>query len=158
MRIMGSNLRSVLCSALLLTGIGVATPARAIIDAWIDPGHGAVGKKGSYDPGAVGIDGDQQPNEADFAWFTALWTQVFLDTYGYSTALTRNDNGVRPDTLTPRQRTAVLNGTAENDLGFQDASRIILSVHMNSTTSSSDIGTITYWNPASGPGDLPPKS
>ena len=36
------------------------TPALAVIDVWIDPGHGG------QDPGALGINGDSLPNEKEF--------------------------------------------------------------------------------------------
>ena len=88
------------------------------MDVWVDPGHGAVGKKGKYDTGAEGIDGPAAPNEEDLAWGTCLYLQGYLEAFGFSTALTRNDNGFRADTLTPRQRTQVLNGDRRNDVGF----------------------------------------
>lgn len=99
----------------------VPRTAIALVDVWIDPGHGTIQYIGGphlgvYDPGALGANGAASPDEADMNWNLALYLQGYLTAYGYSTALTRNNNGGIHDTLLTRQRSAVMRGERANGL------------------------------------------
>jgi len=107
--------------AIVLIG-GIAVPARAQIDAWIDPGHG--GK----DSGAPGIDGPAAPNEKDFNLTVSLDVQSVLGSYGWLALLTRNSDIY----WTKTRRTQIAAGLRPNDEGNQELGRICASVHMNS--------------------------
>src|SRR5262249_1479661 len=82
-----------LLSRLPFLHLAFPRPSLAVIDVWVDPGHGARGVKGPYDNGTLGIDGPGSPNEADLAWGIAQHLQADLESFGFTTALSRNANG-----------------------------------------------------------------
>jgi N-acetylmuramoyl-L-alanine amidase len=128
--------------------------ASALVDVWIDPGHGAIqyiggNHPGVYDPGALGANGTASPDEADMNWNLALYLQGYLTAYGYSTAMTRNNNGGIHDTLLTKQRSAVMRGERANDVGFRDTSQVVVSIHHDSVDDPTAIGSSTYWFPSS---------
>lgn len=137
--------------AIIAFVIGHARPAQATIDVWVDPGHG------NYDSGTVGIDGSSPPNEANLTQPTAQWLLDWLQSFGYSAALTRNTEGNPVLWLKPRDCTRILNGATQNDLGFRDSARIIISIHMDAACNKKGVcdstihKTTLYWNPSSGP-------
>lgn len=128
--------------------------AGALVDVWIDPGHGAIqyiggNHPGVYDGGAPGANGSASPDEADMNWSAALFLQGYLESYGYTTALTRNNNHGLTDTLLTRQRTQVMRGERANDIGFRDTSQVVVSIHHDGNRDPNAIGTTTYWYPSS---------
>lgn len=141
-------------AACALIGLCIPQVAAALVDVWIDPGHGAIQyiggtHPGSYDGGAPGANGSASPDEADMNWGVALFLQGYLEAYGYSTAITRNNNGGLNDTLLTRQRSAVMRGERANDIGFRDTSQVVVSIHHDGSEDPSAIGSTTYWFPSS---------
>jgi N-acetylmuramoyl-L-alanine amidase len=129
-----------------------ARTAFATIDVWVDPGHG------NYDTGTPGIDGPSLPNEANLTMPTSEWLFGWLESFGYTVALTRNGEGNPTTWLKPRVRTRILNGLDPNDLTFRDSSRIIISIHMDAACNKKGVcdstqhKTTSYWNPKAGEG------
>ncbi|MEW5760636.1 MAG: N-acetylmuramoyl-L-alanine amidase, partial [Candidatus Thermoplasmatota archaeon] len=93
----------------------------------IDPGHGG------SDPGAVGIDGSFFPNEKDFNLDIGIRVKELLSMAGATVVMTRKID----EDVSLSKRCEIANN-ANSD--------IFLSIHMNSHTSESAQGTITfYW-------------
>ena len=85
---LGSRRPMLMLLYLLLLQTTFVPHAHAIIDCWIDPGHG------NKDAGAQGIDGPGRPNEADITFHLCqTWLQAWLGGYGYDVALIRNSEG-----------------------------------------------------------------
>jgi N-acetylmuramoyl-L-alanine amidase len=136
-----------------LSWLAFPNVAHAIVDVWIDPGHGTIQyiggtHAGVYDPGALGANGIASPDEADMNWNLALYLQGYLEAYGYSTAFTRNNNGGLHDTLLTRQRSAVMRGERASDIGFRDTSQVVVSIHHDGNDDANAIGSSTYWCPS----------
>lgn len=99
----------------------------------LDPGHGG------SDPGAVGIDGGADPNEADFNLEVALRLRTRLQNAGSTVVMTRTTD-------------ATVSLTARRDLGNAENPNCFISTHCNSFSTNTANGTETFY--ASGTPDL----
>ncbi|MCK5808043.1 N-acetylmuramoyl-L-alanine amidase [bacterium] len=90
----------------------------------IDPGHGG------SDSGAVGIDGDARPNEADFVLDAGLQLKAQLEGHGFHVIITRS--GDTYPSLSDRSTQANSNGADR-----------FMSIHLNSYSDSAAHGTET---------------
>lgn len=96
--------------------------AVAMIDVWVDPGHG--GPK----PGNLGIDGAAYPNEKDITLLISGFLVNRLGSFNYTCYQTRYDD--RNISLADRAKMA--SGGLANHHGEKDSAQLFLSVHLNS--------------------------
>ena len=110
----------------------------------IDPGHCGEG----YDPGALGLNGNEQPDESDFNLWIAQDCKTYLESVlppGQAVILTRRSEHWMY--VSPREKAKIANGEKTNEIG-QVSDRPVLcavSIHMNSSSDSAAHGTETYY-------------
>ncbi len=113
-------------------------------DVCIDPGH-----CGDAQPGAPGVNGNEEPDESDFNLDIALVCEADLNSMGWTVILTRQDEHHFP-VFTSKRKAQIANGEKPNDIGQKTdfpVSRAV-SIHNNSSTDPSAYGTETYYSPA----------
>lgn len=99
-----------------------------------DPGHGGP------DPGNLGINNADAPNEEDLTLAVAQYLEPQLFTLGYFCVhKTRNTD----QEVLKRNRAKIANGELQNYEPFTDTCRLFVSIHMNSGPSSA-FGTETW--------------
>ncbi len=101
---------------------------------YLDPGHGVINSSGILDPGACGSSGLQ---EKDVVYAIALKTKALLEDMGAQVVMTRG----KTTYLTLYERAAIANSAGAD---------IFVSIHTNSSTSSSTNGTSTWLYAPSG--------
>jgi N-acetylmuramoyl-L-alanine amidase len=121
---------------LLLCSLAGAQPAIAQIDIWIDSGHGG------NDPGAPGFNGSALPNEKELNFAVAGYFENDITALGYYAYRIANyDTTYFP----PAERRDIANGDASNDQNLTASCRLLVSIHMNSSTNASAFGSETYY-------------
>lgn len=127
--------RALLAALLVSAAAFFEPPIQAEIDVWIDPGHGG------DDPGALGYNGATPPNEKELTIGVTTFLEGDLTGLGYIAHRTQNSGTTY---FSPSDRRRIANGEIDNDEGFRDSCRLLISVHMNSAPLASVIGTETY--------------
>ncbi len=131
-----SSITKLIMIAVCFIGSFIGGPAYGQLDVWIDPGHGG------NDPGALGIDGASLPNEKELNIGVAYYLENDLTGLGYFAYRTQNYDTTY---YQPSQRREIANGERPNDQGIQLPCRLLVSIHMNSSTNSAAMGTETYY-------------
>jgi len=110
-------------------------------DVCIDPGH-----CGAADPGAPGVNGDDEPNESDFNLYMGLVCEADLIEMGWSVILTRHTETYWPY-RSPNHKAETANGERKNDYGHWTEYPVgrAVSIHCNSSVDETAHGTETYY-------------
>lgn len=111
--------------------LSTASPCRAQVVVWIDPGHGG------WEPGAVGINGDAPPNEEHLTLQVSSVLQSRLAQIGWLSLMTRNSDIY----WTKTRRTQIAAGQRPNDLGDTEMGTCCVSIHMNGLDDTTRFGT-----------------
>lgn len=120
----------------LLCFLAGTHPAIAQIDIWIDSGHGG------NDPGALGFNGSALPNEKELNFAVAGYFENDITALGYYAYRIANYDTTY---FKPAERRDVANGVIANDQGLRASCRLLVSIHMNSSTNASVYGSETYY-------------
>ncbi len=126
-------------STLFILLVSVTPVFAFIMDVCLDPGHGG------SDGGAPGLNGDDDPNEADFNLYIALVALPDLRwTWGRDVIMTRYDD--RFVYMSDRMRIA--KGQDSNHQNEQYVCRTFVSIHNNAFDNPDDHGTMTLYKDA----------
>ncbi len=116
--------------------VSVPLTSFALIDVWIDSGHGGV------DPGTLGFNGSAYPDEKDINLLVSQSIQNSLLRFGYISYLSRGSDVY----LSHKQRVRIANGEKSNYQDIQASCQLFISIHMNGSNNSEVFGTETYYS------------